>query len=178
MQVTGPPCHRPSRVKVLPGQSIVSFSRVSKLGVMSQEASHSRAIRRWALILYWITIFLLTHWPEIDRYEPADGWPIPNFSVVMHVVTYGGWVVMWWWLLSVDGRRVTHWACVGLILGGAAYAIFDELSQALVDRHPAVTDFLADMLGVVTAVAICYFWQRSQVYRQIRQEREVSRQLS
>jgi VanZ family protein len=90
----------------------------------------------------------------------------------MHFSTYAGWVIMWWWLLSARGRRVSQTASNWIILGGAVYAGFDELTQALVERHPEVGDFLLDVFGVLIASSICQLWQRSFWLRRSRQGRQ------
>jgi len=123
----------------------------------------SRELRRWALILYWITLFVATHWPDINQYKPEEGWPIPYFGAVMHTAVYAGWVGMWWWFLSAGGRRVSRAATGWLLVGGVLWAGFDELSQALVAREPALDDLLWDLCGMLLAVLVLSLWQRPQL---------------
>ena len=108
-------------------------------------------------------MFVATHWPDIDRYKPETGWPIPKIGAVMHISVYVGWVAMWWWLLSAGGRPVGRSAITWLIIGGSAYAIFDELTQAIVARDPAIADFLYNLVGIVTAIAVLRAWQRRRL---------------
>jgi VanZ family protein len=110
------------------------------------------------LLLYWTAIFALTHWPEIDRYGPS--WKPPYFDKVVHFCMYAGWATVWCWVLSAGGQQVRNRAVYWLLAGGAAYAIFDEVSQAVVDRDPSVGDFAADVLGIVLATAVFQWWQQ------------------
>jgi len=105
-------------------------------------------------------MFVATHWPNIDQFKPDTGWPIPRFGTVMHISIYAGWVVMWWWLLSAGGQTVGRKAIIWLIIGGTFYAVFDESSQAIVARNPALDDFLANIIGLIVANFVLYTWQR------------------
>jgi VanZ family protein len=75
-------------------------------------------------------------------------------------VMYGGWGLLWCWLLIGAGRRLDRAAVGWLIVGGAAYGVFDELTQAIVGRQPDVLDFVLDMLGVLLAIWVATWWQR------------------
>jgi len=134
---------------------------VAGADAMMMQRYGSHELRRWALILYWITMFAATHWPEIDQYKPKTGWPIPYFEVVMHLAVYAGWVWMWWLFLSAEGRRVSRAAVGWILVGGVLWAGFDELSQAIVDRTPALDDFACDLIGLLLAVFILSWWQRA-----------------
>jgi VanZ family protein len=129
---------------------------------MSTRSDRGFAIRRWALLLYWAAMFTATHWPDVNRYRPRGGWPIPAFGTVMHVGIYVGWAVVWWWVLSAGGRRVSRGAVNWLVLSGALYAAFDELTQDLVGRTPGLADFVSDIAGVVVATVILQIWQRTR----------------
>ena len=132
---------------------------------MGKRPSQPRTIRRWALLVYWTVMFVATHYPGIDELEPETGWPIPKFETVMHVGVYAGWAAMWWWVLSAGGRRVSPAAINWLVLGGLAYAVFDEASQAIVGRTPGVNDFLADVAGLAVAVIVLHTWQQRRLPR-------------
>ena len=110
-------------------------------------------------------MFVATHWPDINRYRPETGWPIPAFGTVMHVGVYVGWAVMWWWVLSAGGRRVSRTAVNWLVLGGTLYAAFDEITQALVGRTPTLDDFVADIVGLIVATITLQVWQRTRTRR-------------
>ena len=130
---------------------------------MLRQLYGSRELRRWTLILYWIAMFVATHWPDINRYKPEAGWPIPYFGAVMHATVYAVWAGLWWWFLSTGRRQVRRAAAVWLLVGGVLWASFDELSQALVAREPAIDDFLCDLCGMLLVVFILLLRQGSQV---------------
>lgn len=51
---------------------------------------------------------------------------------------------------------------IWLIIGGLAYAIFDESTQAIVSREPDIGDFCCDMVGILSALAILRIRQGRQ----------------
>ena len=114
----------------------------------------SKTLSKCGLIVYWIVMFSATHWPEINRYKPDGGWPIPFFGIVMHVTVYAGWTVMWWWLLRAHGHRLRGATAVWVAAGGAAYGIFDELTQAIVGRQTALDDFACNLVGIFLAMIV------------------------
>lgn len=122
----------------------------------------SRAVRRSCVIGYWIAIYSLTHWPEIDRFVPGARWMPPNSDKLVHACIYGGWTVMWWWLLAGNGRRIGQAAIGWIIVGGVAYGIFDETTQAIVARTPDILDWTCDMVGIALASTVLYAWQKRQ----------------
>ena len=67
-----------------------------------------RSIRRWVLLGYWSAMFVATHWPDLDRYKPEEGWPIPNLTLLAHVGIFAFWTSLWWWLLSAGGQTVSR----------------------------------------------------------------------
>lgn len=123
----------------------------------------SRGVRKWTLIAYWIVMYAGTHWPDIDDLLPGRRWWFEDADKVLHLFIYAGWIAMWWWLLSTGGRRISRSAMAWLIVGGLAYGIFDEATQAIVDRQPDVVDFLLDAAGLVVTVLILQYWQRRRL---------------
>lgn len=115
---------------------------------------HNRSISRWCLIVWWILMYIGTHWPEINRYKPATGWPIPLFGTVVHSSLYAVWATLWWWVLWSRGRLLRGTTLTWFALGAAAYAGFDELTQAFVDRTPRFVDFFTDMAAVTVALML------------------------
>ncbi len=106
-------------------------------------------------------MFGLTHVPEIDRFLPSSGWRVPHFDKMVHFVMYAGWSSLWWLVLTEGGRSRPRASAVGwIVAGGVAWAAFDELTQAIVGRHPSLWDFLCDVLGVGLALAVLATWQR------------------
>ena len=120
----------------------------------------SAASRRWLLILYWIAMFLATHWPDIDLYAPERVRALPYLDKLVHFGLYLGWALMWGWLLSAGVRRMAPAVKVWLFAGGAAWGVFDELTQAFVDRQPSVGDFACDMVGLATGLVLLTLWRR------------------
>lgn len=110
-------------------------------------------VRRTVLMVYWLAMYISTHWPDISRYRPATGWPIPFFGVVMHVGVYFLWTVLWCWFLAGIGK-LTGRRMVLLFVGGTAYAAFDEWTQYFVDRSPDPDDFVVDLLGIALGLAL------------------------
>ena len=133
---------------------------------MSNRPGQSFAYRRWMLILYWVVMFVATHWPEIEEYAPQ--WGIPYSDELAHAGLYAGWTVMWWWVLSAGGQQVGRAAINWLVIGGFVYAGFDEITQAVVDRTPAVSDFVVDVVAVIGVLAVLEAWQRRRTRRQPR----------
>ena len=115
--------------------------------------------RRWVLLAYWTLMFALTHWPGLDDLVTVPQW-IPHADKYVHFGMYAGWMVTWWWVLA--GRRwpVNRQAFTWALAGGAAYAIFDELTQIIVSRDCEVGDWLADVGGMTTAMLMLMSWQQ------------------
>lgn len=133
----------------------------------------SKEFRKWSLILYWIAIFTLTHWPGIERFKPRGlFWSMDGLDKVFHAGFYFGWAMLWWWLLSVDGRTIGRAAVGWVVVGGMAYGMFDEVSQAIVERTPDVFDFLCDVGGLAAAVILLQVWRRRRVTLDLRQGTE------
>lgn len=103
-------------------------------------------------------MFVLTHWPSIDRFAPR--WRPPHADKMVHFALYAGWTVLWWLLLSAGGRSIGKKTINWLVLGGLVYAVFDELTQGIVGREPSLGDLAADILGIVAATAVMQLWQK------------------
>jgi len=135
---------------------------------MNQRPPQSHALRRYALIFYWVAMFVGTHWPKIEKYAPDELWLIPHADKLIHATLYAGWVSVWWWLLSAGGTHLSAAATNWLIAGGVAYAILDESTQLIVGRTPDVKDWTADVVGILAAVTILQTWQRRRARHQTR----------
>lgn len=117
-----------------------------------------RAWRRLLLGGYWAAIFSITHWPHLEDLLPEYRWLPERFDLVVHFGMYAGWTAAWWIVLAAAGpltRRHVGW----LLAGGLGYGVFDELTQAVVQRTPAISDLLADSAGVVAASVLLWRWQ-------------------
>jgi hypothetical protein len=96
----------------------------------------------------WIAAFTATHVP-IERvlrgmeFRPSD--------VLLHMAGYFGLTVLL--LVTLAARRWSRWRRVAtVLLAVPVYGAFDELSQPLVGRTAAVSDWLGDVAGVIIAV--------------------------
>jgi VanZ family protein len=127
---------------------------------MMVRALRSPTLARWALIVYWVLMFVSTHMPGVERFAPPGGWPW-WFDKSVHALIYSGWTVAWWWALRAHGRRLAGVTLAWFLAGTAGYALFDELTQPLVGRSADVRDFAADLLAAVAAlIAMRWFDHR------------------
>ncbi len=107
-----------------------------------------------ATAVYWIAMFVGTHWPK------GPHLPISGGDKVMHFSAYLGLALLlslstlsWWpvlWLKSIG--------IVGLL---ACYGAFDEMTQPLVGRDCELLDWCADMTGVLLAVGLWLWFVRT-----------------
>ena len=114
-----------------------------------------------ALALYWIALFLGTHWPA-----GIDVGPQLN-DKVKHFGGYFGLAILCCYVTQSPGndRRRSARRFLGVIIVLTVYASIDELTQAFSPgRHPDVFDALADLLGILTAVGL-YLAARQTVRR-------------
>jgi len=111
-------------------------------------ASRYRRVILIACLGVWLAEMVATHTPA-----PR----VPHFRVsdkALHAVAYfflGG--LFWLTLRAYGTGRWKRPLCVLVTM--AVYAALDELTQELVaGRHAALTDWLADMVGLVAAVIL------------------------
>jgi hypothetical protein len=126
-------------------------------GLASRLLDRSAAFRRRWLIGYWAFIFFLTHWPNVDDF-PGAGWLPVDSDLVVHFCIYAGWAAAWCWVLAGRGVRISGGVAFPVLAGGAAYAVFDELTQELVGRTAQLGDFAMDMAGVTAALLLLGWW--------------------
>ena len=104
-----------------------------------------------ALIVYWIAIFVGTHLPVVPDVGPRVS------DKTKHFCAYFGLALILCYV-SKPGPRWKRFG--GIAVLGVCYAAFDEYTQGFVPRRqPDWMDFLADALGVVTAIALYAFAQ-------------------
>jgi VanZ family protein len=102
-------------------------------------------------VVAWVAAFTATHVP-IDRvlhgieFKPSD--------VLLHMAGYFGLTALLLVTLAVRSRSRLRRIATALI-AVPAYGAFDELTQPLVGRTAALSDWLADIGGML--IALCLF---------------------
>jgi len=112
-------------------------------------ASHPRRrkIATAILILTWVAAFTATH-------LPAEAVPTaPVGAAVLHAIGYAVLASLLRWVLALHGHARLR-PTVAVLIALVPYAILDECTQPLVGRHASFLDVLADLAGVVAALAI------------------------
>ncbi len=110
-------------------------------------------LRRWrhlllaVFVLAWIASYVVTHVPIAPILREMN---LSLSDVIYHAVGYFGLSMLLFLVMLAYGVRPATRA-VGLLAIMAVYGAFDEISQGWVGRDPDVGDWLADMLGVITA---------------------------
>lgn len=121
---------------------------------MGDEAIFPRlSMLRWVLLGWWVMMFAVTHWPEIDEFAPSLG-RIPHFDKLVHFGMFGAWSMLFLLALAAGRRRLQQSDALLALLIGAVYAAFDEITQGLVDRQPDLVDFTVDMLGITAGLFV------------------------
>lgn len=100
-----------------------------------------------ALAVYWLLLFVGTHLPGTTQLDPQVNDKVQHFSaffllgtLLCYVTTSERWL-----------KRFITIGCVGML-----YAGIDELTQRWIPgRYPDVLDFVADSLGLWSAIG-CY----------------------
>ena len=99
------------------------------------------------LVVYWLVIFAGTHTPTMPSLA-TNVW-----DKAIHFTAYFGLATLLCYVIPV---RQSAWRKFGIVaLIALAYGAFDELTQSFVKgRSTDIQDFLADALGVFSAIAI------------------------
>jgi len=111
-----------------------------------------------SLLLYWPTIFVLTHIP-LPQELLQD---VHVSDKTLHYTAYLILVFLLWFAISpdrkVNWRRATAWWVLLVVVW---YGVFDEWLQGYVNRNPNIMDFFADLAGAITSLillSILPFW--------------------
>jgi len=108
-----------------------------------------KRLRRPAAIacaIVWISAFVATHLPS----EQVIGLNLSD--VLLHVLGYIGLTTAFYLSLVVWGvNRLLRWMLVPVVMG--IYGAFDELTQPFFGRQAAWSDYLANLAGMLLAVA-------------------------
>jgi VanZ family protein len=120
-------------------------------------------VNRWtstrvtsAWVLYWIALFFVMHTPK----EHLPTTRVSNIDKAVHVTGYALLALLGGVHAQRRGRSMGVGSCVVWFLVYAVYAVFDELTQPLVNRTAAVDDWLADMIGVAMGLAVVLYSSR------------------
>lgn len=104
-----------------------------------------------ALAVYWITLFLGTHWPAGVDVVPEVSDKLKHFGGYFGLATLCCYVTT----SPAGDSRATARRFGGVIVVLSLYACADELTQHFSPgRHPELLDAGADVLGIVTAVTL------------------------
>lgn len=116
----------------------------------------SPVARRRAFFAYALLLFTLTHWPSL-RIETDVSRP----DLIIHATAFAIWTVLFasCAFFGAPGSRRNLGMCA---LIGVVYACIDEALQGLrfINRHAAVDDALADILGVAIGILAMAFLAR------------------
>lgn len=118
----------------------------------------SAAWDRWyrrTLAAYWVFLFCATHFPR-----PRLPGTLPQEDKLVHFVAFGVLAFLLWRCAETYKRELSGWFPVIALLGLAAYGALDEYLQQFVNRNTSVIDWLANVAGVVTALALLEFQRR------------------
>ncbi len=102
------------------------------------------------LCVYWIALFYGTH----SKVPP--GMLPENSDKVVHFFAYAGLGMLWAILRATQGA-ITWGNLSWMWLMLAAYGVFDELTQLLVNRNADLKDLLFDVSGAATGLIIVAF---------------------
>ncbi len=108
----------------------------------------------WGLGVYWTILFTATHVPVPDG--------PPGSDKVLHFGAYLVLSVLFATTLHTRGavtRRLVL-LTIGVLF---SFAIFDELTQMLVNRHCSALDALADWCGVLAGLGTFFFAVRKLI---------------
>lgn len=108
----------------------------------------------YALLVYWITIFVGTHLPrDIAEEELARLEAFKLNDKSLHFIAYFGLGFLLCWALPARLHLFRRLAIAIAI--GIGYAAFDEWSQRFVEgRVPGLDDFIADSGGFLAGVLL------------------------
>jgi len=111
------------------------------------------------LVFYWPGIFILTHIPLPSIPSLFD---VRLSDKTLHFLAYFVLVFLLWFAINpntkTNWRKPAVWWILFVVIW---YGIFDEWLQRYVGRDPDIIDFLADLSGSVTALAllsVLNFW--------------------
>ena len=114
-----------------------------------------RRVLPLVLIAYAVCMFVGTHLPP--NLSKLPGW---HLDKLIHFFGYFGLGVLVAATYATRRRDFPTASALVLLACLAAYAMFDELTQALVGRGPSVWDWAADLLGSASGLLATRGWLR------------------
>lgn len=103
------------------------------------------------LIVYWLTLLTATHWPY--KVPPAQQ-PMLSSDKLLHFSAYAGLgflLTIVAWLHNRPGRALP---ILALFLVAITAGFVDEITQPLMARDFEWMDWVADILGALSGVAL------------------------
>lgn len=100
-----------------------------------------------AVFLFWACIIASTFVMLIDLTPKTGGWPY--WDKVQHIVGFG--ILTTLGCFAYVQKKV--WVCAGLVTYGALIEYFQ--SALTISRTASFGDWLADIFGVIMAIAVC-----------------------
>jgi VanZ family protein len=105
------------------------------------------------LVVYWTTIFVLTHIPV--KHISFLTKQLNLSDIILHFLAYFILSFLLWTALNpskkVDWRKARVWWILLVII---CYGLLDEWLQTYTQRGCSVYDFLADLTGAITALIL------------------------
>jgi VanZ family protein len=120
------------------------------------ESSWTHWYRR-SLPAYWVFLFCVTHFPELEL-----GGPVPSPDKLAHVAAFGLLAFLFWRFAETFARPLSArfvWIA-GFWL--ALYAGFDEYLQRFVGRNPSLIDWLCNVCGMAIILGLLEWRRRRQ----------------
>ena len=117
------------------------------MGVRVPVFSFSRLITI-VLSAYWLVIFTATHLSP----GAVQEFDVEGSDKLKHYIAYAGLAFLLA-LRSSCHARLTGRTLAWLLVAGAAYGAFDEITQEMVGREGELGDWVADVIGLVTGLA-------------------------
>jgi len=98
-----------------------------------------------ALPVYWVALFIATHYPRV--HIPGE---LPHSDKLVHFAAFGLLAFLFWRAWKPTTPRFIGWAAPLLI----GYAALDEWLQQFVGRFTDGSDFIANTAGIVVVLGV------------------------
>ncbi len=105
-----------------------------------------------ALVVYWILLFIATHYPRVRI--PGE---LPHSDKLVHFAAFGLLALVFWFAM-----RPRVWVAAAILI---PYAGLDEWLQQYVGRFTDLMDFIANTAGIVAVLAALELHRRWRALR-------------